>query len=588
MRILITIGWVLLSSFSTAQTLQNLSFELDAGGFPYKWEAGGENAHRISLDSLHHSDGKFSIHFTPLTQSSKAFTTLNNAIDASLFSGRSALEVKAEIRIQNPLPTIAAIYCLQYGAGGELIKLDNSEAQYNPTDTLNWQQHILSITLVPGVKQLLMGCYVSGPGQGWFDNFQFAIDQISLTSRESEMTEPESQELSWLRKAVIPAFSQSDSTYQFHQKLKQHLKSGLKQNRIVLLGEPTHGSQEVFAAKNHLYQYLASELGYNVFTLEVTMAAAKKVEAEVSKIHGNLKGSIANLGFWCWNTPEMLKLAQFQSNYNQAHPQNLFFTGCDSQVPTEALAILVEFVKSNYPPLRSVVDSMTISIDSVMKDVYAQGHTDFDLNRFMPILQHVREVLTKNRPDFKKQPTPFEWAWILQSIRLVEQSLTILQPDNSFLRDEFMAENVGWILQHYPEAKIVVWAHNDHISYQKNKLGSLLKSRFGPEVFSIAFATGRGSYTAYDVHKNQITRNNPLQLPLKNSYEYYFEKAAIPNFYLDVSRHDVQPDNEWLYQPRLFRSVGGAVSAYQFFETNLGSLFDSVIYIDETSSTYVF
>lgn len=54
-----------------------------------------------------------------------------------------------------------------------------------------------------------------------------------------------------------------------------------------------------------------------------------------------------------------------------------------------------------------------------------------------------------------------EIDWAIQNARVVLQCMQMRAGEVT--RDRSMAENIKWIADHSPDAKIVVWAHNGHV-----------------------------------------------------------------------------------------------------------------------------
>src|SRR5689334_4195442 len=57
----------------------------------------------------------------------------------------------------------------------------------------------------------------------------------------------------------------------------QPLKKIIGDARIVSLGEATHGSREFFQLKHRMMEFLASEMGFNIFSIEANMPEAYKL-----------------------------------------------------------------------------------------------------------------------------------------------------------------------------------------------------------------------------------------------------------------------------------------------------------------------
>jgi erythromycin esterase-like protein len=82
-------------------------------------------------------------------------------------------------------------------------------------------------------------------------------------------------------------------------------------------------------------------------------------------------------------------------------------------------------------------------------------------------------------------------------------------------RDPVMAKNVGEILDSLPaNSRIVLWAHNAHISNAPGRMGSYLKSKYGDEAYLLGFEFNQGSFTS---------RTQAVQV--------FFESEAPPHYY---------------------------------------------------------
>jgi erythromycin esterase len=150
------------------------------------------------------------------------------------------------------------------------------------------------------------------------------------------------------------------------------------------------------------------------------------------------------------------------------------------------------------------------------------------------------------------------------------------------VRDAAMANNVEWILQQDPGAKIVLWAHNGHVSKQPLAMGHYLDQKFGERHLAVAFATAKGEYQAIG---KQGLGKHALQAPPSESYESAFQRTGLPRFLLDL--REVEPesgDSDWLAATHPFRSVGALAMDQQFAPVQLPTLFDAVIYLEETTA----
>ena len=109
-----------------------------------------------------------------------------------------------------------------------------------------------------------------------------------------------------------------------------------------------------------------------------------------------------------------------------------------------------------------------IRLDSA---VTHNGHATLRMSRSHattagPAAASATTVLAAWRAIYDKLRTSSDtsWSarWAVQNARIVMQAMESRTGASS--RDQSMAENVKWILEQNPKAKIVLWAHNGHVA----------------------------------------------------------------------------------------------------------------------------
>jgi len=169
--------------------------------------------------------------------------------------------------------------------------------------------------------------------------------------------------------------------------------------------------------------------------------------------------------------------------------------------------------------------------------------------------------------------------------RIVTQCMRMRAADDQIkfrVRDEAMAENVTWLAEQNPEARIVLWAHNGHVNRAPDAMGSNLAARFGDAYLPVGFATAEGSYAA---KSSSVLEVHDLQTPPEDSFEAVFAAAEAPLFALDL--RPARPGDEgsgWLCETRPFRGIGSGPMDEQFSPTPLREYFDLVIFVEETTA----
>jgi erythromycin esterase-like protein len=144
------------------------------------------------------------------------------------------------------------------------------------------------------------------------------------------------------------------------------LKKMIGDARIVSLGEATHGTREFFQLKHRMLEFLATEKGFTIFSIEANMPEAYRLNDYVLNGKGDPAQLIKGMYFWTWNTQEVLDMVLWMREFNKTHKARLQFTGFDMQTPTVAAGIVSDFVTKadpEYAPIlrQSLADSKNVA-----------------------------------------------------------------------------------------------------------------------------------------------------------------------------------------------------------------------------------
>jgi erythromycin esterase len=154
-----------------------------------------------------------------------------------------------------------------------------------------------------------------------------------------------------------------------------------------------------------------------------------------------------------------------------------------------------------------------------------------------------------------------------------------------------MAENVKWILDQNPGAKIVLWAHNGHVStggYRGYEpMGATLRAIYGQQMVVCGFAFNQGSFQAVEMGKG--LRDFTVSPAPFGTLDATLAETGIPIFALDLrSAPRGGSVAAWLRQPHQTRSIGAAYSENS--ATNYWSAlkaaenFDVLLFVEKTTA----
>lgn len=215
----------------------------------------------------------------------------------------------------------------------------------------------------------------------------------------------------------------------------------------------------------------------------------------------------------------------------------------------------------------------------------------------------IKDTFAAKLADYKAMPgvDAATADWALHNADIVSQYYRMMAQETT--RDECMALNTKWILDHAPEGtKIVLWAHNGHLHRRMGAQGLHLHGIYGDDYRVISFATAEGRYTAGASEKTRARfpdggwlRDHALAKPPPGSIEWHLQalatgadgKPPIPNCVVDMrAAAPDDPASAWLtgFDGLVtMRSIGALEMDRQFWPESPKVSFDALVYINKTT-----
>jgi len=154
-------------------------------------------------------------------------------------------------------------------------------------------------------------------------------------------------------------------------------------------------------------------------------------------------------------------------------------------------------------------------------------------------------------------------------------------------RDPVMAANVGKILSSLgPDSRIVLWAHNAHISNAPGWMGSYLKKEFGASAYLLGFEFSQGAFTSRTgaVHTFAVDPAPP------HYYAHALARLRSPLLFLDITRLGEDPvTRRWIEADQSSHHFQELHVVFRLFpswhteRTSWTRLFDGVVFVRDTS-----
>lgn len=408
--------------------------------------------------------------------------------------------------------------------------------------------------------------------------------------------------ISWLKQNASPLKSvNAESGFEDLMPLKEVLKDV----QIVGLGEATHGTKEFFQMKHRMLEFLVKEAGFTVFAMESSYAGCININNYVLFGKGDAKSALASQGFWTWNTEEVLEMIEWVRRYNLSVPdeKKVKFIGFDIQCNHFAgsFTLIKNYLKKVDPQKASDTDSL-FKVVGKMDYNFSKGiNTDSCKNEYMNFIAQ----FSMSKGDYVQNSSEKEYDSIFKYINVIGQNLSVnfikndaFRVKSTSMRDYYMASNFNDIVQHEkPNTKIVVWAHNAHISKftsnkEVNTFGSHLKESFGDKYFAFGFSFNKGSFQAMKFSPkigNLALQEFTIKGENKNSLDWYLSQTGHNQFIINFK--NIQIPNymqDFVEQNIIMKKIGTVVYGdnLEIFGNSLTIInksFDALIFIDNTT-----
>ncbi|HLO00814.1 MAG TPA: erythromycin esterase family protein [Pyrinomonadaceae bacterium] len=153
-------------------------------------------------------------------------------------------------------------------------------------------------------------------------------------------------------------------------------------------------------------------------------------------------------------------------------------------------------------------------------------------------------------------------------------------------RDPAMGDNVAWVMQQLGAAgKVVIWAHNGHVSAAPyapgyDTMGSMLRKRFGVDYVAIGTLFSRGEFQAaslpFPANGNPLVRAFRVGEAAPGSVESVLAETRLAALALDLRRlRSSARVQAWFKSDHAARSIGN-----RFDPTNELDFYESVVLAD--------
>jgi erythromycin esterase len=469
------------------------------------------------------------------------------------------------------------------------VSLDNQA----PKGDTGWRQFSISIPVAANAHLVHLGLVLSGTGTAWFDQLTlenepgakvaaYELPALQIPPRPRPSSELESLEALKLSTSGLPKVDAAwqasaiqlahpfRSLYSTDFSDLQFLKPLLKDKRMVMLGESSHGVSEFSLAKLRLIKFLHQEMGYDVVALESAQGQCGQANRDLGKIP--VEQAMGACVFANFNHEEMRALFSYLEDERKAG-RRLDLAGFDIQESgwTSAQHIRTLLPSSLAPEFDAL--EQRLGAMAAHAAVPAEQSAQAERTAMSQSYRRLAEALEQVSPT---NADMIEAAHILRSRMRYLDKLGATPIEGGALRDQAMADNIAFLADtQYAGRKLVVWAHNTHIAttvsgiWNYKPMGAWLHERYGQQIYGLGLYMGRG------VNAGTYGGLVAVQPPEAGSLEAVLASAGWKMALWDFSAQMVTAATAWMHQPIATHYWGAQTETL-----TPAQAYDGVLYID--------
>jgi erythromycin esterase-like protein len=384
----------------------------------------------------------------------------------------------------------------------------------------------------------------------------------------------------------------------------------IKDKKIVMLGESTHGTKEFYKWRSLISKELILNHGFNFISVEGDWPPSQKVNRYISHDEGvntyDVLSSFSRWPSWMWANHEMVELVDWLKFTNRSRINPIGFYGLDVYSLYESIDQVIIQLNKVDPALAMKATYYYSCLDSYLHDEKAYARSLFNAHEGCKkqVLNALNDTLSYKLHQFsEKKDFLFD---AVQNARIVcnaenyYRAMIFGEEDSWNVRDNHMMDSLAMLMNHYgPDSKGIVWQHNTHIGdykatdmvkYGQVNIGGLSREIYGEDkVALIGLTTHHGTVTAASAWDGAIKR---MEIPngKKDSVEAELHNA-IPkigsdNYYLMFKN---ETEFSPLKEPRGHRAIGvvyqpNSEQRGNYVPTVLADRYDALMFFDETEA----
>lgn len=452
--------------------------------------------------------------------------------------------------------------------------------------TSDWKEYSIKLPYPSNAKAIYVGGILGKKGVAWFDDFKVSIDGKDIQElKETKKLTLENYNSNELESALSKASKILDfASEEILRNSLDPLIEKIGNKKIVAIGESTHGTSEFYRLREIITKRLIKEKGFSVVVLENPYDDIEILNKDLDK--RPLDSLMRKHLFSIYQTQEMKSFLQWYKDNKTQY--NIKFKGCD-----DSYWVFNELLKDNINPkndkiLNKLLQQLESNIAKSSTDNLKKG---YKINN--SIYNNILEI--ENYLESTKKITKSIREILFNGKNTYINYVNIKNQKPFQSRDEIMADRISFLAKN-SDKKIIVWAHNAHISNEiitDNEIGIMgrdLKKGFNQEYYTIGLTTLKGNYSYMDekfINGDHSYKEKLKTKSLKTIDSLFWENRLSKNnnsFIIDLTDLKNELKTDEIIAPT--RLIGYAKESEEdIYYLPLIKNFDALIFIKETNST---
>jgi erythromycin esterase len=264
--------------------------------------------------------------------------------------------------------------------------------------------------------------------------------------------------------------------------------------KIIGFGEATHGNIEFQTLKKDLFKAMIKNENVHVFVLEGDFGGAQQINQFILNGVGTAEEAIKALDYGIYKTEQMIELVQWMHDYNLTvdEQDKIYFYGNDMQrYDYSKKGLLDYYAQVHADNAKKFTTELEHVSNKTMRDLSNNQLIELDKT-----IDTIINDLQSNKAIYEKKSSKDAFSFAAQYAQIMKQRTQLFVNDGNYmnLRDEYLAENLQWIVEYEATKghdKVLMSAHNGHIEktsasmagYQS--MGQYLNEQYKEHYFAI-------------------------------------------------------------------------------------------------------